>query len=788
MLLRFGRRSARTSALVLAIAIASVPFAERPAASDESYRRPPAPIADILEAPAFPDAFVSPARDVALLATPLRFPPIRDLARPHLRADGIDLDPLANGIRNAPAYVAFETVRIATGATLAIDLPAGTRASAPVWKPDGTAFAFADQTAHGTQLDLVTTATGAVRAYENVRLNALFGDAISWLPNGDGLLVHTIDAARAALPPAPHDAPIVRESRGGGHGAGAPGADAEHANEAERVAYYARGSYATLDARTGTLGTLVAAGIAAGAAISPDGAYVAFRRYAEPLADGGSLQDAPHATVVVNRNGRTVATIANVGSRSTSAAWQPNAKATLVWIDARPAAGDAVYSLAVGRGNAPRAVLGTQERLDSIAFLDGTSTALFRDYDRRTRVSRTLEFDVDAPAPPHVLGAVTDGDAFDDPGLPLDRVGRGDSVVARDGDAIFLAGDGYTTAGIRPFVDRVDLTTHVKRRLFSSALDPLETVVAMLDDRGTSFLVRRQSPATPPDLFVRDIAGHVRQLTHFVDPAPALRTLRPRVVTYKRADGVSCSFTLYLPPGARAGTPLPTLLWAYPFEFDDPAAASQNANFIQDFDEPRGAAAHLAAFAGYAVLDRVSMPIVVPHGSTASDTLVAQLTMDARAAIDEAVALGVTDRSRVAVGGHSYGAFMAATLLAHTSLFRAGIARSGAYNRSLTPFGFQNEARTFWDAPDVYAKLSPFAFANRITSPLLLIAGTDDDNPATPPLQSERMYDAIRGTGGTARLVLLPNESHTYVSREGVETAEAETIDWLDRYVGNRAR
>jgi dipeptidyl aminopeptidase/acylaminoacyl peptidase len=777
---------------VLAFGTATTTFA------DDGYRRPPEPIASVLEAPAFPRAFVAPSDDTMLLATPLRFAGERETARASLRLAGVTIDPATNALRGAPAYVAYQLVRIADGRTTAVELPAGARASTPVWSPDGEQFAFGNATARGTDLWIGSARTGELHEYADVHLNALFGDAIAWLPGSTGLLVHVIDANRPAGPPPPASGPYVREAHGS-RGAPPEPADAVPApNDGERFAYYARGTYAVFDLRTGTLAPLLPTGVYADASVSPSGKLVAFASFREPFASGAAWRTAAHRTNVVDRSGTIVAHLDDVVADSAAAglappgprdvSWQANAPATLVWIDGRPGSGDGVYSLAVGTPERPRAILGTADRLADIAFVDGTSSAIVRDYDRRTKTSRTFEFDVDAPSGsrPAIVGTTRDGDAFDDPGRPLERAGtNGEPVIARDGPSIFLAGEGYTTAGLRPFVDRVDVATQRKRRLFQSALDPLETTVAMLDPHGDAFLVQRQSPTQPPDYYVQTVGGgahELRQLTHFVDPAAALRTLRRRVVSYKRADGVTCAFTLYLPPGAREGTPLPTLLWAYPYEFDDAAAASQNANFTQTYDEPLGPAARLAALAGYAVLDEVAMPIVGTP-AVASDTLVAQLAMDARAAIDKAVQIGVTDRSRVAIGGHSYGAFMAATLLAHTNLFRAGIARSGAYNRTLTPFGFQNEPRTLWQAPEVYERLSPLAFADRIASPLLLIHGALDDNPATPPEQSERMYDAVRGNGGTVRLVVLPNETHTYASREAVETAEAETIDWLDRYV-----
>jgi dipeptidyl aminopeptidase/acylaminoacyl peptidase len=273
-----------------------------------------------------------------------------------------------------------------------------------------------------------------------------------------------------------------------------------------------------------------------------------------------------------------------------------------------------------------------------------------------------------------------------------------------------------------------------------------------------------------------------RDLTNFTDPTPQIRGITKQLVTYKRADGIPLSFTLYLPPDHKPGTPLPTVVWAYPQEFASPDTAGQVAGSPHRFTTLAGPSHLFFLLAGYAILDGATMP-VVGDPETANNTFVDQIVASAKAAIDKAVELGVTDPNRVGVGGHSYGAFMTANLLAHSDLFKAGIARSGAYNRTLTPFGFQNERRTLWEAADIYGKMSPFMYAHKITEPLLLIHGAADNNSGTFPVQSERMYQAIRGNGGTVRFVVLPFESHGYAARESVEHTLYEMIAWFDKYV-----
>lgn len=242
------------------------------------------------------------------------------------------------------------------------------------------------------------------------------------------------------------------------------------------------------------------------------------------------------------------------------------------------------------------------------------------------------------------------------------------------------------------------------------------------------------------------------------------------------------SFTLYLPPNYKPGTALPTVVWAYPLEYNDADTAGQISGSTKRFTTITGMSHLFFLLRGYAILDNAAMP-VIGTPETVNNTYIEQVVADAKAAIDKAVEIGVTDRDKVGVGGHSYGAFMTANLLAHSELFKAGIARSGAYNRTLTPFGFQSERRTFWEAQETYLRMSPFMSANKIKKPILLIHGEADNNTGTFPIQSERMFAAIRGNGGTVRLVMLPSESHGYQARESLEHTLFEMFSWFDRYV-----
>jgi dipeptidyl aminopeptidase/acylaminoacyl peptidase len=308
----------------------------------------------------------------------------------------------------------------------------------------------------------------------------------------------------------------------------------------------------------------------------------------------------------------------------------------------------------------------------------------------------------------------------------------------------------------------------------------------VLSDDGSTILTRYETRSDPPNLYVRDLKSNGRRaITSYADPAPSLKGLQKQLVTYKRNDGVDLSATLITPPGwTPAKGPLPTLLWAYPREFTDPNTAGQVTSSPDRYPLISGASHLLFLTQGYAIIDDPTMPIVGP-GETANDTYVQQLVASAQAAVDKAVAMGVTDRNRVVVGGHSYGGFMTANLLAHSDIFRAGLARSGAYNRTLTPFGFQNEQRTFWEVPQIYGNMSPFFFAHKVNEPILLIHGEADDNSGTFPIQSERFYMALKGHGATVRYVTLPYEAHGYAARESVLHTIAEMLNWADEFAKN---
>jgi dipeptidyl aminopeptidase/acylaminoacyl peptidase len=478
--------------------------------------------------------------------------------------------------------------------------------------------------------------------------------------------------------------------------------------------------------------------------------------------------------------------------------WRADAPATLAWIEAmdggdpaRPSATrDRVVTLSAPFTGAPVQHLAVATRVRGVTWMKN-DVAMATEYWWKSRMTKTWIFNPSTPgATPRLLHDRSAEDAYSDPGSPVMVMTPQGTMVAKttaDRSAFFVTGDGESPAGAQPFVDRVDIATGKATRLWRSQGEQYEEPIALLDDRGARILTRRQSTTEPPNYWVRSLIARMapRQLTRFADPAPQFAGITSKLITYSRPDGVQLSATLYLPAGysAEKDGRLPFFFWAYPQEFKSAKAAAQVRGSPYLFVRPTGASHLFMLTQGYGVLDGPTMPIVGEGDKEPNDTYVEQLTSSAKAAVDKVVELGVADRDRIGVGGHSYGAFMTANLLAHSNIFRAGIARSGAYNRTLTPFGFQQEERPYWEASAIYNRMSPFTYADRIKTPILLIHGMNDDNSGTFPIQSERMYAALKGNGAVVRYVQLPGEAHGYLGRESVGHTLAEMVNWLDQFV-----
>jgi dipeptidyl aminopeptidase/acylaminoacyl peptidase len=787
----------------------------------QSYQKPPQAVLDVLNAPVPPVASLSPTRDYLLLGQSLRYPPIADLAQPMLRLAGLRINPNTSGPHRAPYFVALTLKRISDGSETKLTLPPNPQVGSIIWSADGRRFAFTNTTPNAIELWVGETANGRLRRLKNVTVNAVLGAPAQWMPDNRTLLVQLVPARRGAAPAAPTvpQGPNVQESAGKTGPVRTFQDLLKDPHDVELFDHYATSQLALVDAEDGDIKTLGQPAIFSTLEPAPDGKHLLVARLRRPYSYLHPFNAFPREVEVWDTNARVVHKLASLpladqvpiegvpkGPRAFD--WHPVEPATLTWAEAldegdprkKVSHRDRLLMLKAPFTEAPREIFRTEHRYSGLSWGDGGSFLFVRDYDRDRRWVRTLVLDPqDFTKAPRTVWSHNINERYNNPGTVMTRVlPTGHRVVRRQGDWIYLTGSGATPEGDRPFLDRMNLQTLKTERLFRSEPDSYETVVALLTDDARQVITRRERPILPANYYIRTLTpgdgtsasagtngeAALRALTDFPDPTPQLRGIKKQLVRYKRADGVDLSFTLYLPPGYKEGTRLPTVVWAYPLEFTDPATAGQVSGSAQRFTQLGGPTHLFFLLNGYAVLDDATMP-VVGDPEKVNDTFVQQIVSSAKAAIDKAVEMGVTDPDRVGVGGHSYGAFMTANLLAHSDLFRAGIARSGAYNRTLTPFGFQSERRTLWEAPELYVKVSPFMVAHRINEPLLLIHGEADNNSGTFPIQSERMYQAMSGTGGTVRLVTLPHESHGYAARESTEHVLQEMLSWFDKHVKN---
>ncbi|KQM65163.1 aminoacyl peptidase [Sphingomonas sp. Leaf17] len=775
------------------------------------YHRAPPAIARILEAAPTPSVAVSPDRTTLAILGRENLPTIANLSKPILRLAGYRIDPATNG----PAEVRVQWLNalsfkdIASGRTIPVALPAGTRFASPDWSPDGRHLAFVVQEADGLALWIAGRDGRARRLARG--LNAALGSSFTWMPDSRAIVARLVVAGRGPAPAAPATpaGPVVQESKGRTSAARTYEDLLLNAHDEALFDHYFTGQLTRIDAASGAATPIGAPGLYVGFSVSPDGRYLLTERFKRPYSYLLPAYYFPTEIAVTTISGQPVRTVADrpladdlpvdfdatvKGPREPE--WRSDAPATLVWTEALdggdPKAAvpfhDRVMMQAAPFAAPPVELAKTVNRHAATMWGDD-GFALLIDRAWKTRTERRYAVAPARPGTTRLLATRNYQDQYGDPGLPITEENAAGKPVMQftpDHAAVFATGDGATKAGAFPFLSRMPVSGAAPTRVWTAAAPYYETVVSLLDETGDRILTRRESAAQAPNYVLRSVGGGTaRAITDFADPAPVFAGVTQRTITYTRADGLPLSGTLYLPAGydaARDG-PLPTLLWAYPSEYTDAKVAGQTVDQGNRFTRPRGTSHLFLLTQGYAVLDDPAMPIIGENGAEPNDTYVKQLAADAQAAVDAVVKLGVADRDRIAVGGHSYGAFMTANLLAHTSLFRAGIARSGAYNRTLTPFGFQAEQRTYWQATPTYTEMSPFTYADRIKAPILLIHGGADDNSGTFPIQSERMYAALKGNGATVRYVVLPNEPHGYRALESTSETLWQMTDWLDTYV-----
>lgn len=779
-------------------------------AATEPYRQPPAAIAKLVDAPPLPSVEIS--GDAATLAALEResLPPIAALARPIHHLAGIRVDPRTNGPAEQDVvwFTSLAFVDVETGRRTKVALQAGARFLYPTWSPNNRHLAFALREPDRLSLWLADL-DGHARRLGDMRLNAAFGRPFVWMPDSNALVVRLVAGGRGEAPRLPEvpAGPLVQESRGVPEPERPYRGLLQTAHEEALFSHYFSSELRAvqLDGNAGPV--IVPAGLIDDVSVSPDGRLLLVSRLKAPFSHAAPAPRFPMTVDVWDMGGRHVKTVLDrpetepqrlrfdaVPEGPRAVQWRADRPAELIWIEAQDggdpdreaAIRDRIYRSPAPFLDEPAVLAELPDRVSALLW-GSDAFALVYSFSWRERTETRTALDPSRPG--HVWWTSTRNyqAPYDNPGNPMLTVNASGHRVMhmRNDSEVLLAGRGAGPDGERPFLAAQNVASGEIERLWTSDPDVLETVAAVKD--ADSIITRRQSRNEPPNHHLRTLSadGESRPLTLYPDPMPDFAEVSAQIVSYRRDDGLQLNGTLYLPPGydrERDGA-LPLLIWVYPLDYVDADSASQTVDTGNRFSRPQRISPLFLVLHGYAVFERPSMPIVAREGGLPNDSYLPQLEANARAAIDTLAGMGIADPRRVAIGGHSYGAFTVANLLAHTDLFRAGIALSGAYNRTLTPFGFQAEERTYWEAPDLYYQMSPFSAADRIDAPMLIMHGAEDENAGTHPLQSQRFFAALKALGAKARYVELPREGHGFRARESILHILAEQADWLDRHL-----
>lgn len=788
-----------------------------PVFAQTTYQLPPKEILELADIKAPAQNLISPNNKYLIQLERPHYKTLEELAEPELKLAGLRINPdnFSQSRGNFFTSIKLFTLPDATEKTLE-GLPPQPKLQFLSFSPVETHLAFVVPQEKDLQLWLLDLRTGKARYTGTHFLNATMGMPYTWDADGKSLLVRQkgdkgpwVDKRELPKGPATQDAT----------GAKAPARTYQdllrNQQDEAKFDYYAMAEIHRIPVEGNAAPTQVLPqGIYKRINPSPDGQMILVETLEKPYSYTLPYGFFPSRFDINDRNGKKITTFYNrplqdktptdfdaVEAGKRSIQWRNDQAATLVWAEAQDG-GDPKNSVEnrdrLYQAQAPfsdgKPLCYLRYRFAGIQF-GKTDFALVEDYWWKNRQTRTLMINPGQDNPsPKVVFERSSEDEYGNPGDFLTEENAWHRQVlkfSKDGKRLFLAGEGCSPEGNRPFLDECNLSDFKTRRLWrADGKTTYESIVRVLDPEKNQLITSIQSSKVIPNLFIRDFGkkGTLRQITFRPNPYEALAKVEKKQIFYKRNDGVQLSATLYLPPGydKAKSSRLPMLMEAYPTEFKDDKAAGQVKESPHQFIAVNWASPVFWVLKGYAVLEDAKFPIIGKGKEEPNDTYVEQLVADAEAAIRYVDSLGVVDKNRCAVMGHSYGAFMTANLLCHSNLFAAGLARSGAYNRTLTPFGFQSEERTYWQAPEVYTKMSPFTHADKFKNPILLIHGDADNNPGTFTLQSERLFQAIKGNGGKARLVLLPYESHGYAARENIMHMLWEMDSWLDKWVKNK--
>lgn len=785
-------------------------------ASATDWQQPPAEVMDVLHAPQLPWVWTAPSGEHMLLADPVAYPPLSEYASGWHELAGTRVSPVHGGVHGRHGGTAPRLVAVEGGAETELGLPADAEVHRVAWTADGERFALT--VAQEDHFGLwVGDIGGALDEIEGVHVQPLVGGSVRWMPDQKMLLVLQVPPDRGAPPAAALVPPGPAVLEGNGDTARST-YEARNllqtAHDDDLFTHFMTSVPVLVDPRKGERTELGSAAPYTMVRPSPDGKYLLVESLVGPWSHAVGWRRFAHTLEVWDKKGRAMAAVASlpvadevpihgVSEGPRQVGWQATAKHTLTWVEALdggdPVAEvphrDRLMRLDAPFDGEPEEVWRAQHRVIGAVWAEDGRTLMVTERERIKRWRTTWLLDMTSGKARKWFD-LNEKDRYNSPGSPeTRRLDNGERVLHQEGNGVYFSGSGAAPGGDRPFLDLRSMKTGEVERLFRCAPDRYERFIGFAGD-SDRLVIRSESPTDVPNYLLVTPTGEAAApaegeatrawstapITRFTDPTPQLRQIKKRLVTYERADGVPLSFQLYLPPGHTEGERLPTVVYAYPLEYSDASTAGQVHGSTRTFDRMRGPSHLFFLLQGYAVLGRTAMPMV-GDPETVYDTFVPQLVADAEAAVAEAVDIGVADPDRIGIIGHSHGGLMVANLLAHTDLFRAGIARSGSYNKTNQPFGFQSERRSLFEARDAYIALSPTFFADRVNEPVLVIHGAADSNPGTLTFQSEVFYEAVRGAGGTARLVLLPYEDHGYRARESVEHVLWEQLEWFDTHL-----
>jgi dipeptidyl aminopeptidase/acylaminoacyl peptidase len=778
-----------------------------------NYQLPPKEILQLADFERAPSVSMDSKNQYMLLSYRSTYKTLEDLNVEEMRLGGLRINPVAN-ISSTVTYITNLKVRPvkAKTETQVTGLPVEPRITNLSWSPDEKKIAFTHTTSTGVELWMLDVITAKATKLTGPTLNANMGSPFTWFADSQKLIVRTLPANRPALLDGKKDlpsGPIVSTADGRVSQNRTYQDLLKNKNDEANFETLVTSELKILNLN-GQLSDFKGAALYAGESFSPDGNYLMITTIKKPYSYIVPLSRFPMETAVYDLSGKLIKVVNDVplteimpkgfmatrtGKRSMS--WRADKPSTLFFVEALdegdPAKQvefrDELFVWDAPFTAAPRSFMKLKQRYQRVLWGDDTHAVVTESwYD--TRNEKVFLIDPSNPnKEAKLLSDRNSQDIYADPGsfeTVKNKYGR--YVMAMEDGNAFLLGDGFTKDGQFPFIDRMNLSTLKKTRLYQSAYkDKKEDIVGIHDFKKGEALVRIESPTEYPNYYLRSLGkkSAITQVTFFKNPFESIRNVHKEVIRYKRKDGVDLQGTLYLPAGydKKKKEKLPLLIWAYPTEYKDKNSASQNNQNPNEFTMPYYGSFVYWVTRGYAVLDDASFPIVGEGTTEPNDSFISQLVDNAEAAIDAVDRLGYIDRKRVGVGGHSYGAFMTANLLTHSNLFACGIARSGAYNRTLTPFGFQSEQRNYWEANDIYNGMSPFMTAHKMKTPMLLVHGEADNNPGTFTLQTERYFQALKGLGAPVRMVILPKESHGYAARENIMHLLWEQDQFLEKYL-----